>query len=226
MGARGGAVVVGGFCELGDDGHLYNSAAVVDGTGVLGVYRKTHLWDQEKLVFTPGLDAPRVLDTPAGRIGVLVCYDLEFPELTRALALDGAELLAVPTNWPLVERPAGERPPEVVIGMAAARVNRVFIACADRTGAERGTEWTAGTTIIGADGWVLAEEHGEGMAVADVDLADARAKTLTELCDAFGDRRPELYAALGMPSAARVADTAADVAGPAVDRVDEAARPH
>jgi predicted amidohydrolase len=58
---------VGGFCEQGDDGLLYNSAAVVDGSRILGVYRKTHLWDREKLFFQPGAQAPRVFDTPAGR---------------------------------------------------------------------------------------------------------------------------------------------------------------
>ena len=223
--ARGGAVVVGGFCELGPDDRLYNSAALVDGSGVLAVYRKTHLWDREKLVFTPGLDPPRVVDTAVGRVGVLVCYDLEFPELTRALALAGTELLAVPTNWPLVDRPPGERPPEVVIGMAAARVNRMFIACCDRIGTERGQAWTAGTTIIGADGWVLAEEHGDGLALADVDLGEARTKTLTDLCDALGDRRPDLYAALGLTLAAGGADAPADVVGPGVDRGDQPARP-
>jgi predicted amidohydrolase len=197
--ARGPAVVVGGFCERGDDGLLYNSAAVVDGSGVLGVYRKTHLWDREKLFFQPGAQAPRVFDTPAGRIGVLVCYDLEFPELPRLLALAGAELIVVPTNWPLVDRPAGERPPEVLIGMAAARVNRVFIACCDRTGTERGQEWTAGTTLIDESGWVIATQTAEGPARADIDLALARDKRLTDLCDALGDRRPELYRPLTAP---------------------------
>jgi predicted amidohydrolase len=191
--ARGPAVVIGGFCELGEDGLLYNSAAVVDASGVLGVYRKAHLWDREKLFFEPGPVAPCVFDTAAGRVGVLICYDLEFPELTRMLALEGAELIAVPTNWPLVERPAGERPPEVIIAMAAARVNRVFIACCDRTATERGQEWTAGTTIIDQSGWVIANQPQEGSATADVDLALARAKTLTDLSDALGDRRPELY---------------------------------
>src|SRR3954468_23795401 len=186
--ARGRAVVVGGFCEQGDDGLLHNSAAVVDRSGVLGVYRKTHLWDREKLFFQPGAQAPRVFDTPAGRIGVLVCYDLEFPELTRLLALAGAELIVVPTNWPLVERPAGERPPEVQIAMAAARVNRVFIACCDRTGTERGQEWTAGTTIVDADGWPVATPDADGAARADLDLPAARDKRLTELADALGDR--------------------------------------
>ena len=191
--ARGPSLVIGGFCERGDDGSLYNSAAVVDRSGVLGVYRKLHLWDQEKLFFEPGSDPPPVFDTPHGRVGVIICYDLEFPELTRMLALAGADLIAVPTNWPLVDRPVGERPPEVIIAMAAARVNRMFVACCDRTGPERGQEWTAGTTIIDHEGWVLARQPDEGFAKADVDLSRAGHKRLTDLADALGDRRPELY---------------------------------
>ncbi len=194
--ARGPSVVIGGFCERGDDGRLYNSAAIVDGSGLLGAYRKTHLWDREKLFFEAGAQPPRVFDTALGRIGVLVCYDLEFPELTRMLALAGADLIAVPTNWPLVNRPNDERAPEVLIAMAAARVNRMFIACCDRTGTERGQQWTAGTTIIDESGWVVATQTGVGPATADVDLLRARDKTLTPRCDALGDRRPELYGAL------------------------------
>ena len=79
--SRGAAVVVGGFCERGDDGHVYNSAALVDGTGVRAVHRKTHLWDREKLWFRPGDEPPPVVDTAVGRIGMLICYELEFPEL-------------------------------------------------------------------------------------------------------------------------------------------------
>jgi predicted amidohydrolase len=191
-----GAVVVGGFCERGGDGRLHNSAAVVDGTGVRAVYRKTHLWDREKLVFAPGDDPPPVVDTAHGRIGVLVCYDLEFPELTRGLALGGADLIAVPTNWPLVPRPAGEHPPEVIIGMAAARTNRIFVACCDRAGVERGQEWTSGTAIIDQDGWVVAETTQEGAIAADLDLSLARDKRVTEHAHLHGDRRPELYAAV------------------------------
>ena len=194
--ARGPAVVVGGFCERGDDGRVYNSAALVDSSGVLGVHRKTHLWDREKLWFAPGDQPPSAFDTTAGRIGILVCYELEFPELTRQLALAGAELIAVPTNWPSADRPAGEHPATVLIGMAAARVNRVFVACCDRTGTERGQAWTAGTTIIDASGWVVATQTGVGPASADLDLAVARDKRLTDVCDALGDRRPELYGAL------------------------------
>jgi predicted amidohydrolase len=189
-------VAIAGFAERGGDGLVYNSAAVLDRRGLIGVYRKGHLWDREKLWFTPGPEPPRVFDTPHGRVGVLVCYDLEFPEMTRTLALAGAELIAVPTNWPLVPRPEGERAPEVGIAMAAARVNRVFVACCDRTGPERGQEWNAGTSIVDVDGWVLAAQAGVGPASAEVDLARARDKSFGGLADAFADRRPELYGAV------------------------------
>ncbi|GAA3967602.1 nitrilase family protein [Actinomadura viridis] len=194
--AAGDAVVIGGFCERGDDGLLYNSAAVVDRGGVRAVYRKTHLWDAEKSVFTPGDRPPPVVRTSAGPIGVLICYDLEFPEMTRLLALGGAHLIAAPVNWPLVERPPGERPPETVIAMAAARVNRTFIACCDRAGTERGQEWTLGTAIISPDGQVLAEAGEGAQATADVDLLLARSKALNSRNDVLADRRPDLYSPL------------------------------
>lgn len=202
--AAAGAVVVGGFAELGEDGHVYNSAAVVDGSGLVAVYRKVHLWDAEKLVFTPGADPAPVVEIAGLRIGVLICYDLEFPELTRGLALRGADLLAVPTNWPEVPRPPGERAPEVVIAMATARMNRVAVACADRCGTERGQRWTAGTTVVGADGWVAADAGAAGAeeptaVVADLDLRRSREKALTALADVVGDRRPELYSELHVP---------------------------
>lgn len=194
---RAGAVVVAGFAELGADGVLYNSAAVVGATGLLGVYRKVHLWNEEKNFFQPGAAAPLAVNTAHGRVGAMICYDLEFPEWTRLAALSGVDILAVPTNWPLVPRPAGERVPEVQIGMAAARVNRMAVVCADRSGTERGVVWSEGTTIIGADGWVADfVGAGVGTAWADLDLAVSRDKRLTELSHAFDDRRPSLYTAL------------------------------
>ena len=197
----GRGVVIGGFCERGEDGRLYNSAAVVDSSGVRAVYRKVHLWDREKLFFEPGDQPPPVLDLPVGRIGVMICYDLEFPEMPRMVALRGAELIAVPTNWPRSEWPEHEHPPEVVIAMATARTNRLFVACCDRTGTERGQRWTAGTSIIDHAGWIRATPDG-GLALAELDLAVARTKSLTELADVMADRRPELYAAVAEPCAA------------------------
>lgn len=108
---QGPSVVVCGYAERGDDGAVYNSAVVLDSGGVLADYRKAHLWDREKLFFTPGTGRPPVVETRFGRIGVLICYDLEFPEYTRRIALDGADLIAVPTNWPHVRVPEGSGRP-------------------------------------------------------------------------------------------------------------------
>ena len=194
--ARGEAVVVGGFCELGDDGVLHNSAAVVDGGGVLAVYRKLHLWDREQLVFEPGREPAPVVETPAGRIGVGVCYDINFPEVARGLALAGADLIALPTNFPRFPRPEGERPIEVTLAMATAHLNHVFVAVCDRTGTERGVDWVGGSVVCDEWGWVLAgppEGFGPGLVVADCDLARARDKAWNERNDVLGDRRPELY---------------------------------
>lgn len=187
----GGAVAVVGFAEHSQDGRLYNSAAMVSRDGVLAIHRKAHLWDRERLLFDTGSDRPPVVSTAHGRIGMMVCYDLEFPEYTRLAALDGAQLLAVPTNWPLVDRPTNERPPEVLIGQATARVNRMAIACCDRGGSERGQSWTQGTTIIDTDGWVAAGVGGD--CEADLDLDAARSKRLTENADLFADRRTDIY---------------------------------
>ena len=149
-------VIVGGFCELGPDGRLFNSAALVDASGTRAVYRKAHLWDAEKLVFTPGDGPPPLVDLPVGRVSVMICYDLEFPEWPRLPALAGADLIAAPVNWPAAPRPPAERPAEVVKVQADAAVNGVFIAVADRCSAERGVAWVGGSLIVGPDGYPLA----------------------------------------------------------------------
>lgn len=195
--ARAEAVIVGGFAELGEDGAVYNSAAVFGPDGLLAVYRKAHLWDREKLSFEPGAEAPPVLETPFGRIGVAVCYDLYFPELTRGLALAGADLIALPANLPLFPRPDGERPVEIALAQATAHVNKVWVAVCDRAGPERGVEWTGASCIVDPDGWLAAgpvDGYGEGILHADCDLALAREKAWGERNDVRKDLRPELYA--------------------------------
>lgn len=188
---RSDSVAVVGFCET-DGRDLYNSVAVLTPGGIASVYRKTHLWDAEKGIFTPGATAGGVTPTPMGLLGVLICYDLEFPEMPRGLALAGAEIIAVPTNWPLVPKPAEEHPPEVVQAMAAARASRVAIACCDRRGEERGERWTQGTTIVSPDGWPCGEKDGEGRLDVIVKLRAARTAIGTRN-DVYGDRRPDLY---------------------------------
>jgi predicted amidohydrolase len=191
-----GLVIVGGFCELGQDGQLYNSAALVDGSGVRAVYRKAHLWDTEKRVFVAGNAPPPVVETELGRVGVMICYDLEFPEWVRRAALDGADLVAAPVNWPAVVAPPGERPTEVIKAQAAAATNGVFVAVADRCRAERGVSWISGSVIVGPDGYPLAGpvlDDQPTLLLAPADLAQARDKQLAGDNNLLGDRRPELY---------------------------------
>jgi predicted amidohydrolase len=187
-----GAVLVTGFAER-DGEVLHNSAAVVTADGVAAIYRKTHLWDAEADLFQPGDIPPPLIDTPIGRIGLLICYDLEFPEMPRRLALAGADLIVVPTNWPLVPKPAGEHPPEVIQAMAAARASAIPILCCDRRGAERGSEWTEGTAAVGSDGWLVGTKTTAGVLDVEVSLSPTRTK-IGERNDVFRDRRPELYA--------------------------------
>jgi predicted amidohydrolase len=196
LAARHHTVIVGGFCELGPDGRLFNSAALVDASGVRAVYRKAHLWDAEKLVFTPGADTPPVVTLPAGRVSVMICYDLEFPEWVRRAALAGADLIAAPVNWPAAPRPPAERPSEVVKVQAGAAVNGVFIVVADRCGTERGVGWVSGSLIAGPDGYPLAGPviaDQPAVLTAGCDLPRARDKRINSRNDLFADRRPDLY---------------------------------
>ena len=186
------AVLVFGCAELAEDGTVYNSAALLEYDRVPVVYRKTHLWDAEHLFFTPGGEAPPVAETRVGRVAMMVCYDAEIPEMTRSVALRGAELLTVPTNWPFVARPDGQPAPEIVIAMAAARVNRMAIALCDRTGNDRGQRWNGESTIVAADGWPVATVDAEGFVVADLDLA-SRSKVSSDWNDWHTDLRPDIY---------------------------------
>jgi predicted amidohydrolase len=196
LAARHDLVIVGGFCELGESGQVLNSAAIVDGSGTRAVYRKAHLWDAEPDVFTPGDADPPVVSTAYGRIGVMVCYDAEFPEWVRKPALAGADLLALPTNWPAEPRPDGERPMVVLNVQAAASANRIFIAAADRCGTERGVRWVGGAVIAGVDGYPLAGPvcaDEPAVLLADCDLRLARSKANSPRNDVHADRRPALY---------------------------------
>ncbi|MCY1396800.1 (R)-stereoselective amidase [compost metagenome] len=189
-------VIVGGFCERLAGDRLANSAALVDALGVRAVYRKAHLWDAETTLFSAGDAAPPVVETAFGRIAVMICYDLEFPEWVRLPALAGAQLLCAPVNWPDGPRPLTERPAEVVRVQANASVNRMFIAACDRHGLERGVGWVQGSVIVDADGYPLAgptELAGEQVLLATVHLAEARNKRISTHNNLHTDRRPELY---------------------------------
>lgn len=189
-------VIVGGFCERLDDQRVANSAALIEPEGTLTVYRKAHLWDRENLIFTPGDEPPPVVPTRFGPIAMMICYDLEFPEWVRLPALAGAALLCAPVNWPDGPRPPSERPAEMVRVQANAAVNRMFIAACDRCGEERGVNWVGGSTIVDADGYPLAgknRENGQQLLLAELDLAQAWHKSISEHNHVHLDRRPALY---------------------------------
>ena len=197
LAARRHLVIVAGFGELGADGQVYNSSVLADPSGVRAVYRKAHLWDAESDFFVPGSEPPPVVDTEFGRIAMMICYDVEFPEWVRRPALAGADLLAVPTNWPADPVPPGERPNVVTNVQTAAFANRMFIAAACRVGEERGVSWVGGSLIAGPDGYPLAGPAGPSdpeVLVADCDLARARDKATSPRNDPHRDRRPALYA--------------------------------
>jgi 5-aminopentanamidase len=193
---RLGTHVVCGLLERDGD-TLHNAAILVGPDGLVGTYRKTHLpfLGVDRFV-TPG-DELTVWDTPLGRIGVEICYDLRFPEVTRTLALRGADLVAHPTNFPMAAKVQTE-----LITLARAAENRIYLLTANRVGTERRGSFCGWSQIVDPHGIRLAEagETEEALLLADVDVAGARDKDYVipgeyELY-LFGDRRPELYGSL------------------------------
>jgi predicted amidohydrolase len=193
---RIGAHVVCGLIERDGD-RLHNAAVLLGPDGLLGAYRKTHLpfLGVDRFV-VPGDELP-VWDTPLGRIGIEICYDLRFPEVTRTLALGGADIVCHPTNFPTAAQVQTE-----LITVARAAENRIFLLTANRCGRERWAEFCGRSQIVDPYGKRLAETGvaGEALLVADVELELARDKDYVipgeyELY-LFGHRRPELYGAL------------------------------
>jgi N-carbamoylputrescine amidase len=195
--AARGLTLVAGIAEHDGDA-LYNSAVVVGPGGLLGTYRKLHLWDQENRWFAPGDRGVPVFDTPVGRIAAIICYDGWFPECYRVAALGGADVVCVPTNWvPIPGQEKGREAMATVLCQAAAHSNSIVVAAADRVGVERGQPFIGQSVIVSHTGWPLAgpaSEGGEEILVADVDPAESRrARRWNEFNDPLADRRPEVY---------------------------------
>jgi predicted amidohydrolase len=183
--------VVVGLAERSGD-RLYNSAVLIGPRGVLGVYRKVHLFYEEKLYFSPGDRGFPLFDIRGVKVGLLVCFDHFFPEAARTLALQGAQIICHPSNLVLPE-----------YGQLTTRVrsieNRVFWVLANRYGTERRDGKTltySGCSQITADnGEILARAQAEGdsLTVVQVDPQRALNKQVTDRNDLFSDRRTELY---------------------------------
>ena len=190
-------VIVAGITERDGD-VLYTSAVVVGPQGVLGTYRKNHLWGAENLFFERGNLGMPVFRIGAGRIACAICYDIWFPETFRLAALQGADLLCVPTNWvPMPSQPKDMLVMANVLAMGGAHSNSMFVACADRVGVERGQPFLGNSLLVSHSGWPLAGPASgteEEILIADMNLADARRKrTLNDFNQLLRDRRTDLY---------------------------------
>ncbi|MER2297814.1 MAG: nitrilase family protein [Pseudomonas sp.] len=193
-----------GFAER-DGLRLYDSAVLFGPQGRLGHYRKAHLWNQEKLWFTPGDLGFPVFETPIGRIGLLICWDIWFPEVSRLMAGQGADIICSLNNWVWTPPPlfdAAGRCMASYLTMTAAHVNNLYIAAANRIGNERGGRFLGCSLIAGTDGWPIgevADAQEQCIVYADVDLSAARSAPIwNSLNDLPRDRRTDLYdAALG-----------------------------
>jgi len=191
------------FFERAGQAH-FNSVAMYDAGGeMLGVYRKSHIPDgpgyQEKYYFNPGNTGFRAWDTRHGKIGVGICWDQWFPESARCMALLGADLLLYPTA-------IGSEPPEAgaidtrdmwqraMIGHAVS--NNVYLAAANRVGAEDDSEFYGSSFISDFQGEKLAEATRTGEQILYADLDFARARSFRAAWGFFRDRRPDLYGPL------------------------------
>lgn len=181
--------IVYGYPERGEDGRIYNSAQLIDAQGQRQLnYRKTHLFGElDNAMFSPGPDAFPVVELNGWKLGLLICYDLEFPENTRRLALAGAELIVVPT--------ANMVPYDFIADVTVrcrAFENQCYVAYANYCGHEGDIHYCGQSSVAAPNGQQVAlAKHDETLIIATLDhrhVADAKAGNTY-----LNDRRPELY---------------------------------
>jgi predicted amidohydrolase len=187
--------VVVGLLEL-DGERLFNACALIGPAGVLGSYRKVHLPFLGVDRFTTPGDRPfGVANAGDLRVGMNICYDTSFPESARILALEGADVIVLPTNWP----PGAECTADYVINTRALE-NKVYYLAVNRVGTERGFQFIGKSKICDPHGNTLAvaEHTRETTLYAELDVAESRTKRIVRvpnkhIIDRFADRRPEMY---------------------------------
>jgi len=185
--------IVTGFAERYHD-RLYNAALLVGPSGILHHYRKLHLFNTEKEYFDPGDTPPAAVTVSGAHLGIMICFDWVFPEVARALALQGAELICHPANLVLAHCQAAMR--------TRSLENAVFSITANRTGRERRPRgellFTGQSQILDTTGELVAGANAreETVVVCELDPSTARNKRITANNDLFADRRPEYYGTL------------------------------
>jgi predicted amidohydrolase len=183
--------IVAGIAERSGD-FFFNSAVLTGPDGFLGVYRKIHLFHEEKVWFSPGDTGFRVWETHVGNIGIMICFDWFFPESARTLALMGADVIAHPANLVL------QYCPDAMITRCIE--NRVYAITANRTGSEkrdgrRKLTYIGSSEIVSPLGKIItrASSDDEILSVAEIDVEDARNKRLNRFNQIFEDRREDTY---------------------------------
>lgn len=187
--AREQHIALGGSILEARHDRAYNTFTLFGPDGeLLAAYRKLHLFKlmDEHQWLAPG-EAPTLAETPWGRAGLAICYDLRFPELFRRYALAGARLILLPAEWP-ARRLAHWR----TLIRARAIENQLFVAACNRVGDSKGETFGGGSALIDPWGETLTEgDTAEALLTAELDLAkvdDIRARI-----PVFLDRRPEVY---------------------------------
>jgi predicted amidohydrolase len=185
--------IVFGLPELSEktQATIYNSAVMVGPKGLIGKYRKmylpTHSVFEEKRYFRPGYEAA-AFDTDLGRIGLMVCYDVFFPEVSRLVRLQGARLIVCISASPAIRRVYFE-----TLTTARAIENTTFFAYVNLVGIEDGLQFCGGSRLIGPQGKLLAKatSDDEDLVIGEVDYADMR--SVETFVPTLRDLRPELF---------------------------------
>ncbi|MEC5344440.1 nitrilase-related carbon-nitrogen hydrolase [Brenneria populi] len=167
----------------------YNSALLIGPQGVIGRHRKSHSYISEPKWAAAGDVGHQVFDTPLGKIGMLICMDIHFPETARLLALAGADIICHISNWLAERTPAP-------YWISRAMENGCYLLESNRWGLERGVQFSGGSTIIAPDGALIdVVDSGDGIAYGEIDVRlSRRRRVLGE--PVFAQRRPQAYHAL------------------------------
>ncbi len=190
LAAEKNGLVIYGFPERRGK-RLFNSSLAVFPNGQYLLYQKSHLFDTEKEIFSPGETGFSVFSFRGARIGMMICFDWRFPEAARKLTLLGAQIVCHPSNLVLTHCPDAM--------ITRALENAVFTITANRIGEEiRGEKklrFIGKSRIISPDGKVLAQvdSHQTGFIASEINPELADNKRVTENNDLLADRRPELY---------------------------------
>ncbi|MDP8205616.1 MAG: nitrilase-related carbon-nitrogen hydrolase [Candidatus Electryonea clarkiae] len=182
-----------GYPEVSGE-KVYNSCMLVTPDGKKYNYRKTHLFSRETLIFDAGDAPPPVISTPAGKIGLMICFDWVYPEIARLLTLAGAQIIAHPSNLVLQFCQKAMFARSVENGVFTITANR--IGTEDRAG--RSLTFTGASQVLDPKGNILAQapDDEEHLAIIEVDLSRADDKFLTEHNHLLEGRRVDLYSGL------------------------------